>query len=638
MKILWQKIVKKAYQRAKRTNRQTYGHLFQKASPSPNLSSLWRSSKHSTAFASLVLAVLLLAACGQKVEKPEALPALEISSGEIIGNYNLLGGRQWRGIPYAEPPVGNLRWRAPQKVKPWDETRITQQHGPACTQTSSGTVSATASANGLIGQEDCLYLNVYSPKDADNLAVMVWVHGGSNTHGSADIYDGSRLAVENNVIVVTLNYRLGALGWFRHPALTNDEELLSNSGNFGTLDILASLQWVQANIQAFGGDPNRVTLFGESAGGFNTLSLMLSPLAKNLFHRAIVQSGGLWFDDIATATAYPEDGGSDYSALEIERQLRMLNGWSLGAKATRSLIEQEKKAARAEFLREVRVEDIFTAYNYLSDSKPDIPRVFRDGTVISSADPIAELTDASRHNNVPLIIGSNRDELKLYYYQDPKYVDLYFNRYAIIKNPPYYNARAQYHSERWKYQGVDRIAEALSKADGEKVWAYRFDWDEQARPLGMKLDQLLGASHGMEIPFVFGFTDSGGLFDPMINRKNTAGREKLSKMMRGYWAHFAKTGTPNHLQQSKWLSWAEQKELKQYALFDTSDLVHNDQTVIPESFYQRIIEDSRFNSDQQRCEVWASLINEAPKLWPKSGYNQTDRLDCSSYPFEKFYP
>ena len=124
----------------------------------------------------------------------------------------------------------------------------------------------------------------------------------------------------------------------------------------------------------------------------------------------------------------------------------------------------------------------------------------------------------------------------------------------------------------------------------------------------------------------------------MINRKNTAGREQLSKMMRGYWAHFAKTGTPNHLQQSKWLSWAEQKELKQYALFDTSDLVHSAQTVIPESFYQRIIEDSRFNSDQQRCEVWASLINEAPKLWPKSGYNQTDRLDCSSYPFEKFYP
>ncbi|WP_299974070.1 carboxylesterase family protein [uncultured Pseudoteredinibacter sp.] len=638
MKLLWQMIAKILYWQTNKTSQQNYSHLFHWAVPSPNLSNWWRPSKPSAAFISLVLAVMLLSACAEKAEQAEALPALQISSGEIIGSYNSLGGRQWRGIPYAEPPIGDLRWRAPQKIKPWDEARITQEHGPSCTQTTSGTVSASADVNGLIGQEDCLYLNVYSPKDADNLAVMVWVHGGSNTHGAADIYDGSRLAVENNVIVVTLNYRLGALGWFRHPALAHEEETLGKSGNFGTLDILTSLQWVQANIQAFGGDPDRVTLFGESAGGFNTLSLMLSPLAKNLFHRAIVQSGGLWFDDIATATAYPEDGGSDYSALEIERQLRMLNGWSLGAKATRSLIEQEKISARAEFLREVRVEDIFTAYDHLGNSKPDIPRVFRDGTVISSADPITDLTDIQRHNNVPVIIGSNRDELKLYYYQDPKYVDLYFNRYAIIKDLPYYNARAQYHSERWKYQGVDRIAEALSKADGEKVWAYRFDWDEQARPLGMKLDQLLGASHGMEIPFVFGFTDSGGLFDPMINRKNTAGREQLSKIMRGYWAHFAKTGSPNHQQQKKWLSWAEQQELKQYALFDTTDLMHSDKTVIPESFYQRIIEDSRFKSDQQRCEVWASLIHEAPTLWLKSGYNQSNRLDCSEHPFEKFYP
>lgn len=581
----------------------------------------------------IVLSSLILQACSEAESKLENLSPLKINSGEIIGQENAIGGRQWRGIPYAEPPLGDLRWRPPQPAQPWDKALVTHQHASACSQMSGGTGETVPAVNGIAGSEDCLYLNVYTPKQGENLAVMVWVHGGNNTHGSADIYDGSRLAVEHNVIVVTINYRLGPFGWLRHPALNIENDAVNNSGNFGTLDIIESLKWVQDNIRAFGGDPERVTLFGESAGGFNTLSLMLSPMAQGLFHRAIVQSGGLWFDDIATATAYPEDGGNLHSALELERQLRSQGGWALGLKATRSLIDQQSQEDRAAFLRAASVAEIFDVYKRLGEDKPDMPRVFQDGVVVSAGDPISRLSDVGEHYNVPVIIGSNRDEIKLYYYQDPKYVDLYFDRYAVIKNKNYYDARAQYHSERWKYQGVDRIANALSRSQGAPVWAYRFDWDEQARPLGMKLDELLGASHGMEIPFVFGFTDSGGLFDPMINRENTPGRESLSQRMRSLWTRFAKSGDPNSGQSHPWQSY-ESPNAAQFALFDTNALEHSLGVIDPGTFYQRIIEDNRLANVQEKCEVWASLIRKAPELWPLENYSQSERLDCSAFPYE----
>lgn len=602
--------------------------------------------------------MLLLAACADSPPEQPSLPPLKIKHGEVIGSQNTRGGKQWRGIPYAQPPLDELRWQAPREPNNWSEPLLTQKHRSACSQMAGGTGDYIPSVDGIAGSEDCLYLNVYSPEHAENLAVMLWVHGGSNTHGAADIYDGSRLAVEHNVIVVTINYRLGPLGWLRHPALTIDGDASTNSGNFGTLDILASLQWVQENIDAFGGDPDQVTLFGESAGGFNTLSLMLSPKAEGLFHRAIVQSGGLWFDDINSATAYPEDGGSDYSALELERQLRNEKGWGLGPKATRSLINQQNMEGRAEFLRSASIKEIFTVYQRLGEKKPDIPTVFQDGTVIRKGDPIALLSDRETHYNVPTVIGSNRDEIKLYYYQDPRYVDLYFDRYAIIKNKNYYDARAQYHSERWKYQGVDRIARALNSAEGEAVWAYRFDWDEQARPLGMKLDELLGASHGMEIPFVFGFTDSGGLFDPMMNSENTANREELSQRMRSLWTRFAKSGNPNKpqqglrpeelkqqglrhqglRQQDSWQKWVNSPGGSQFALFDSikgeKSFEHSLSIVDPRTFAQRISKDSRLKNDKERCEVWASLIRKAPELWPVKSYTNGLNIECSEYPFE----
>ena len=236
-------------------------------------------------------------------QAPSADPATlrHLPAGDVVGSHGRHGGHAWLGLPYAEPPQGELRWRAPQPLLPWTATREALTFGASCPQLASrvgGDDSAEPGA--LVGDEDCLTLNVYAPAFAPDqvptgaarLPVMVWIHGGGNTIGAANGYDGSRLATTHPLIVVMVNYRLGALGWFRHAALRAGRDPVEASGNFGTLDQLRALAWVRDNAAAFGGDPGNVTIFGESAGGQNVLALLVSPLAGGLFQRAIVQSGG----------------------------------------------------------------------------------------------------------------------------------------------------------------------------------------------------------------------------------------------------------------------------------------------------------------------------------------------------------
>ena len=200
------------------------------------------------------------------------------------------GLRIFEGIPYAAAPVGELRWRAPKPPLPWTGIRQAKHFGPACPQAPSNDVPAEDMS------EDCLTLNIWSParRSEDRLPVMVWLHGGGFNKGSArmPVYNGANLA-SKGVVVVTLNYRLGYLGFFGHPLLTEEAKAENTlTANFGLLDQVAALQWVQRNIHAFGGDPSNVTLFGESAGGISTLALMTAPIARGLFHKAILQSGG----------------------------------------------------------------------------------------------------------------------------------------------------------------------------------------------------------------------------------------------------------------------------------------------------------------------------------------------------------
>jgi carboxylesterase type B len=242
----------------------------------------------------LVALAMLAAACrGRPLERPAPDPASRRTtpSGAVVGLRADYGSHAWLGIPYARPPVGALRWRAPQPPEPWTGTREALADGAACTQYPSlaGGVSGPADEPG--GSEDCLVLNVWAPPFAPDavpagaarLPVMVWIHGGGHTIGEGGFYNGGNLAVTHRLIVVTINYRLGPFGWFRHAALRDgDASPAERSGNFGTLDLVRALAWVRDHAGAFGGDPGNVTVFGESAGGVNVFSLLLAPQARGL--------------------------------------------------------------------------------------------------------------------------------------------------------------------------------------------------------------------------------------------------------------------------------------------------------------------------------------------------------------------
>ncbi|HBF90155.1 MAG TPA: carboxylesterase family protein, partial [Hyphomonas atlantica] len=217
-----------------------------------------------------------------------------IAQGEVVGTSGAADTMAWYGIPFAAPPVGELRWRAPRPAEAWAGRYEAIKPDRECVQYDNLFDGADADWT-LTGSEDCLYLNVWAPSDAGDqpLPVMVWIHGGANIGGSAGMYEMGHLAAQGDVIVVAINYRLAMLGWFAHPSLVATAETdLDRSMNFALLDQIAALEWVQENISAFGGDVENVTVFGQSAGAFNIAALMSSPLSDGLFHKAIMQSGG----------------------------------------------------------------------------------------------------------------------------------------------------------------------------------------------------------------------------------------------------------------------------------------------------------------------------------------------------------
>ena len=256
----------------------------------------------------------LVFACAEdngKITYVEDLTTLKnTTSGQIIGFKHINNSTAWFGIPYAKPPINELRWRAPQPIEDSQEIIKATSFSDICFQNRSF-VDYSEEKENYIGSEDCLYLNIHSPRNLsgnENLPVMVWIHGGGNTTGAGSGYDFSRLASEQKVIVITINYRLGPFGWFYHPSLietTNSKE--DKSGNYGLLDQILALKWVKKNIKEFGGNPNNVTIFGESAGGHNVFSLISSNLASGLFHRAISQSGSTRTTSVEDASNYVDD-------------------------------------------------------------------------------------------------------------------------------------------------------------------------------------------------------------------------------------------------------------------------------------------------------------------------------------------
>ena len=470
---------------------------------------------------SLAAGALLLLACGARMpaiadDASMRSSTAPVESGELRGRIenDLL---VFRGIPYAAPPVGELRWRAPQPVPHWQGAFDASHFSPGCMQILDPPIEMS---------EDCLTLNVWTPAKTrtKSLPVMVWIHGGGYYSGASSlpVYDGAELAREG-VVLVTLNYRLNVFGFFAHSGLNQAGE---PHVNFGLLDQIAALRWVQQNIAAFGGDARNVTIFGESAGGGSVLLLLTSPHTQGLFHKAIVESGG----------GFTRKRQADSTAeLRAERTAAGTLVDSVGG----SLAAARKRSA----------DDILKAAAAVALKAEDTSRPFRpvvDGEVVRETP--GEVFAAGDEARVPLIIGTNSFE-GVVYNAYPHVTDFWgtfgFDRDALL---PLYRGVGDA-KERDKLMFVFGDAYFVAPArflatqhtKREPTYLYYFD----RLPLD-KRTMYPGTPHAMEVPFVFG---TGGRAqaqkDPSFTVEFDAADKKISAEVRRYWTQFARSGDPN---------------------------------------------------------------------------------------------
>jgi len=519
----------------------------------------------------LALAALLFACARAPAPLPPAADAASLRhppAGDVVGFVSPYGSHAWRGIPYARPPVGELRWRAPLPAERWTATREALAPGKICPQLATQLGGETGVAKGTpVGDEDCLTLDVWAPRAEAapaGLPVMVWIHGGGNVVGSAKFYDGGHLAASEQVVVVALNYRLGPLGWLTHPALRDAGASAADaSGNYATLDLVRALEWVQANIAAFGGDPANVTIFGESAGARNVYSLLVAPPAAGLFQRAISQSGGLGTTppgDAERLVDAPEPGLPNSSG-EVLLRLLVADGRAASREAAKPVAAAMSDAEIAGFLRSRSPEALMAAYQTEAvEGMIEVPQLFRDGAVIPR-EPIRELLARGASHPVPVMLGTNRDENKLFLIFDGELARWWFGLVPSLRDPVRYQVVAEAMSRWWKATAADGPARDLTAAGRGPVFVYRFDWDEEPNMFGVAdLAQLVGAAHGFEIPFVFGHWQLGPMTKRLFVAENAPGRERLGAEMASYWAEFARAGAPGRGRRGElpeWTAWSD---------------------------------------------------------------------------------
>ena len=498
----------------------------------------------------------------------------------------------WKGIPYAKPPVGDLRWKAPVEPDKWTQVRPAAAFAPACVQYGriygpgannryDETIGTTL--NQAVGSEDCLYLNIWRPANAKpNLPVIVFFHGGSNVSGyTADpMYDGGNLAKTTNSVVVTVNFRLGVFGFFSLPQLKENADQDTASGNMAILDSIKSLEFLKRNIGNFGGNPDNVTIMGESAGAINVYALLTSPklagAQKKLFHRAVPLSGGLslasnlppgTIPTMSPAATYANQGNKLLWNLLID------DGKADSEEAAQAYVASKTPQQIAEYMRSKEPGQVFRvlltklAGVGLGGSGP-IP----DGTVVSS-NPVEAIVNGN-YVPVPVLAGNTRDEGKLF----PGFLSLvsgipgsarivtdaqlFANHFSYRPNDPAqttvqqwiapgylpvnapvtgFTARAEQFNRIFFLASRDNILNAL-KAKQPDVWYYRFDWDEQPAPW----NDIYGAAHLFDLPFVFGNFGPSLMANIMNTTANRPGRLALSDAMMRSIGTFARRGDPNN--------------------------------------------------------------------------------------------
>jgi len=585
----------------------------------------------------------------------------QTQQGQVIGFADSYNTYAWLGIPYAAAPVGDLRWRAPQAALAWPGLREAVDYGSPCVQFWGILTGRDGERGELLGDEDCLSLNIWSPQDssqgiqsdikgsAEKLPVMFWIHGGGNDSGTSEIYQAHNLAGNKKMVVVTLNYRLGFLGWFSHDAIRATAASSADaSGNFGTLDIIQALKWVQENISQFGGDPDNVTIFGESAGGRNVYSLIASPLANGLFHKAISQSGTVdttlltlaeEFDDnklkeevsglrnsskglisLVLKDIYPDD-----SQVQIRARI--------GAYSNTELLELLRKFDAKRLMK--LASDAGNAPGYIR-----VARVLRDGYVIPKESLLDLFQDPNKYNAVPMMVGTNRDEQKAFMARNPDYVDHLFGVLPRIKNPALYNRVNDYVSLNWKAGVLDEPAKIISQTEAPAFYGYRFDWDESPSNWLADLPALVGAAHGFEVGFVFGDFSGGIPLDIMYDKKNAQGRKDLSLTMMDYWAAFAYHGNPGRglsRQQNLWQPWRAEGE--NVMILDTpagggSRMIEIRNNVA--DIKAQLANDDVITDQRKRCEAFATLFlhgYQTSDFWNAQEYSA---LGCDAYPVGEF--
>ena len=546
------------------------------------------------------------------------------SSGPIVGFQDHYDSITWLGIPYAEPPIGELRWRAPVSKSKSNTTLKALTHSNICFQNNDRIVKYDESNSDYIGSEDCLYLNIHAPKNSSltsNLPVMVWIHGGGNTTGSANVYDFSKLASQHNLIVVTINYRLGPLGWFYHPSLNKTGKSLEDkSGNFGLLDQIEALRWIKENIKNFGGDSSNVTIFGESAGGHNVFSLISSPVAKGLFHRAISQSGSTRSFSLSQASNYIDDENSPglpTSSKEAVNKFLVKKNQSKDRFEAKIMQDSMDDLMLANFLQSLKPEEIYEVYDEATVAGMfRVPRIIADGYVL----PLDGMNfKKNQFNKVPTMLGTNRDEMKLFYSMDPDYVTRVLNILIFVKDKEKYEIENEYSSKNWKINGVDNPARRLIKSGNSEVYAYRFDWDEEPKYLWMDFSKIFGAAHGFEISFVSGIFRYFGFEDYIINNSNRDAARELSNAMMSYWAEFAYSGNPAKGRDKNlvnWDAWNLDENTNKFIILDTikdkgirmtkSQLFHSDEL-------KRLAADDRIKDFATKCRYIVELKQSGNK-------------------------
>jgi para-nitrobenzyl esterase len=492
-------------------------------------------------------------------------PVVATDDGPVRGT--TVGDMQaFRGIPYAAAPVGNLRWRAPQPHGGWDGVLDASRFAAHCPQVATpyGVASTT---------EDCLYLNVYTPGKTNEgqphlLPVMFWIHGGALVVGESDGYDPTPL-VSEGVIVVTINYRLGWLGFLAHPALSA-ETANGASGNYGLMDQQAALRWVQRNIRHFGGDANNVTIFGESAGGLSTHSQLVSPPAAGLFHKAIVESGAYSLTQPSLATAQAQ--GTAFSA-------------ATGC-----------ASQTAACLRGLSVSAILAAATPASI----VPNL--DGFVLPTS--VGAALASGQFNRVPVIEGSNHDEWRLFVAQTeaathtPLTAAGYFAAIAATLGVPlptatfigtvwYPLAAYPNPSVALGAIGTDVVfacnARIAARSLSKFVPTFQYEFNDPAAPMlyfPPPISFNTGAYHASELTYLFDLSRT-----PVPPPPFTPAQQSLSSAMAGYWTQFARTGDPNSVGAPNWPA------------YGTSDLFESLQPATP-------VTGSGFVTDH-KCALWS---------------------------------